>query len=307
MSKGVLIIPVEITKASTSGGGCGAFLSLVIGVAIIGFLIINSHRINDEKARATPIPVTPRITIDNVPHHYPDTSQSVLVTESSPYIHTYAVIPKKVGIYDNRVLWNWNEETGLIGASTSTWGSGNTVLVVNQTGVIVELTDASFYRIEYMGAESVKLTDQVDRQYSNLNHLIPPIYVNAGQSFEYRLNPGYIDTENKLKWWVLYAWSGGESYSNLCEIESARIEYGFSRANHGFGAINFRVNETSYYTAYDYVSVRLWDTSCREVFRYQTSSIVAPGRWEGLVITNEGGVLFVEEREDEYLIRYIKV
>lgn len=49
-------------------------------------------------------------------------------------------------------------------------------------------------------------------------------------------------------------------------------------------------------------SLLLWNNGNRVIFEYQTS-----GLCKGLMITNEGGVLFVEEYQKEYVIRYIKV
>ncbi len=311
--KGLLIVPVEIVKGpAAAGGGCGemlgAALSFVVIVGVFIFLVANHFRVKDEQARNVSPPVAQPITIDSAPRSLLDESHSLAITESSPQLRTLVTIPKVSGALTASVIWNWDEELGLIGASVAYPSASrdrhSLVVVVNQSGVIASQESTQPIRINSLRSDRVLLVGSpAEILYSNTHHLLPAGNRPSNQSFEFRLNRGYLIREGNLTYDTFQFWSDGENYNNLCEVESTRVVNTMYEPN-GFSIINFRINETGYHAAYDTVLLRLWDNNCREVFRYQTSTII--GRMGSLVVTNEGGVLFVEERDNEYLIRYIK-
>ncbi|NCN03993.1 MAG: hypothetical protein GW942_02870 [Candidatus Pacebacteria bacterium] len=298
MSKGILIIPVEVV---TSGPGCGGFITLAL---IILFLFSaftddgNNNRQTNPRNTSSPVS-TPVQSINSAPRSQIDTSGSVNVTSSSQFIQTLGSIPKS---QTESVYWTGSREIGLIGVTTFRMGKEGRAMVFNQSGVIADLSIPMGFNPRGIRLEERSFDlkiDDLNDEYTNFDHLrsatnLPSYPVRISVTSMVRNRNGVNQHYD-----IILTWRDDGNFSHLCEVNSDPLDYEL---------YNWMVNETGYYTAYDGNTLYLWDWNCREVMRYSSAQIIDTFELNhSLVITREGGVLFVEEYENEYLVRYIKI
>lgn len=305
--KGILIVPVEIVEAAGSGGGsgCGAIISGILIIIFIGWILLSAKDHKDNQVISNPATVVPQPSVSIA-----DTNSSVVLNQHSSSVQTVGRIPKMTNGYENNIQWIWSNELRLIAVTYDWWGSGDVYLVFNQSGQIASInlngTERRYIGTISLDANELRYTlwtkpDVIAVPYSNQRHINPTApYVHIEME---RIVNGLVDGDETYDQMLIWQ-SGASTPINQCEILSAR-ETGFL-SNGNFISYNLDETETGFFAAYDGHSVRLWSLDCREIFNYQTTNVIT--HWEqGLIITNEGGVLFVEEAQEEYLIRYVVI